>query len=615
MYSKVLEQPLGEIGGTVRAKRRERLPVVLSRDEVSRLLANLSGAYWLIACLQYGSGLRLLESVRLRVKDVDFRHRAVFVRRGKGGKDRVVTLADELITPLQRQVAELEKKLAEKDALLATKEAHWAARECSMFEQIRLLLDSRFGPSTERYHVDQQQLQFDEAEQYADAPVTEPEAEAAQAGETAPSVPAKRRNRGGRVRLPAELPRVEVVHDIPEAQRYCPHDGSELTCIGEEVTEQLDVIPARVQVRRHIRRKYACRCCEEGVHTASMPPQPLPRSMASPGLLAYIATAKYEYGLPLYRQAKGFERKGIPLPRNTLARWMVGVGELLTPLGQALQDHLLAQPLIHMDETTVQVNTEPGRTASSTSYMWVQRGGPPGEQVVRYDYDTSRSGRVPQRLLGDYAGVLVTDGYEGYAQVVRENGITHAGCWAHARRKFVEAQKVQPKGKTGKADWALSLIGKLYRVEREGKTLDPEDRLVLRQQQSRPLIDKLQRWLEKSITQVPPKTAIGKALRYLQTQWPRLTRFLDDGRIPLDNNPAENAIRPFVVGRKNWLFSHTTQGAAASAMIYSVIETAKANGLEPYEYLEDVLTRLPAADTDQAIQALLPWNWGKTIQA
>jgi len=199
--------------------------------------------------------------------------------------------------------------------------------------------------------------------------------------------------------------------------------------------------------------------------------------------------------------------------------------------------------------------------------------------------------------------------------VVRDNGIIHAGCWAHARRKFVEAQKVQPKGKTGKADWALSLISKLYRVEREAKAFDAAGRLALRQQRSRPLIDKLQRWLEKSITQVPPKTAIGKALRYLQGQWPRLIRFLDDGRIPLDNNPAENAIRPFVVGRKNWLFSDTTRGAAASAMIYSLIETAKANGLEPYEYLKDVLTRLPAADTDQAIQALLPWSWGETLQA
>ena len=425
-----------------------------------------------------------------------------------------------------------------------------------MFEQIRLLLDSRFGPFTERYHVDQQELQFDEAEQLAAEP--EPEAADDQPTDTDTgdqSAQPKRRQRGGRVRLPAALPRVDVVHELPEAQRHCPHDGNELTCIGEEVTEQLDVIPARVQVIRHIRRKYACKGCEEGVHTASLPPQPLPRSNASPGLLAYIATAKYEYGLPLYRQAKGFERKDIPLPRNTLARWMVGVGELLTPLGDALRAHLLAQPLIHMDETTVQVNSEPGRPASSTSYMWVQRGGPPGEHVVLYDYDTSRSGRVPQRLLGDYAGVLVTDGYEGYAQVVRDNGITHAGCWAHARRKFVEAQKVQPKGKT------------------------------------------------------------GKALRYLQGQWPRLIRFLDDGRIPLDNNPAENAIRPFVVGRKNWLFSDTTRGAAASAMIYSLIETAKANGLEPYEYLKDVLIRLPAADTDQAIQALLPWNWGETVQA
>jgi len=235
--------------------------------------------------------------------------------------------SDKDISRLQRQVAELEKKLAEKDALLASKEAHWAARERSMFEQIRLLLDSRFGPSTERYHVDQQELQFDEAEQLAAEP--EPEAADDQPTDTDTgdqSAQPKRRQRGGRVRLPAALPRVDVVHELPEAQRHCPHDGNELTCIGEEVTEQLDVIPARVQVIRHIRRKYACKGCEEGVHTASLPPQPLPRSNASPGLLAYIATAKYEYGLPLYRQARGFERKDIPLPRNTWpAGWWASV--------------------------------------------------------------------------------------------------------------------------------------------------------------------------------------------------------------------------------------------------------------------------------------------------
>lgn len=227
-----------------------------------------------------------------------------------------------------------------------------------------------------------------------------------------------------------------------------------------------------------------------------------------------------------------------------------------------------------MDETTLQVNQEADRAAHSTSYMWLQRGGPPGQQIVLFDYDASRAGRVPVRLLGDYAGRLITDGYEGYAEVVRRNSIAHAGCWAHARRKFVEAQKVQPKGKTGKADWAINQIRKLYAVEKQAQGMTPEARQALRDQKSRPLIQQLRTWLDKSRQQVLPKSALGKALHYLDGQWDRLTCFLHDGLIPLDNNPAKNAIRPFVVGRKNWLFSHTPRGAHASAAIYSLIETA-----------------------------------------
>lgn len=212
---------------------------------------------------------------------------------------------------------------------------------------------------------------------------------------------------------------------------------------------------------------------------------------------------------------------------------MIQVSELIAPLTARLRQHLLASPLIHMDETTLQVNSEPDRKASSTSYMWVQRGGPPGQQVVLFDYETSRSGQVPVRLLDQYQGILMTDGYEGYAQVARQNKLTHVACWAHARRKFVEAQKVQPKGKTGRADRALSLIARLYAVEKHAKPLSPEARQALRAEKSRPLLEQLEQWLTKSLPQVPPKTAIGKALHYLNNQWPKLVRFLDDGRIPL----------------------------------------------------------------------------------
>ncbi|WP_286902557.1 IS66 family transposase [Vreelandella sedimenti] len=469
-------------------------------------------------------------------------------------------------TQLERKLAAADAENARLLALMEKKEAQWEATKQSLFEQFQLALERQFGPSTEKYRVDQRDLLINEAEMAVD----EEDNDASVSDATADDVtidtatPVKRRTRGGRVALPPELPRVEVVHELHDHARHCHDDGTALKVIGEEISEELHVVPARIKVIRHVRHKYACPTCEEGVKIAPAPARLLPKSNASATLI------------------------------------------------ETLRQHLLTAPLIHMDETTLQVNQEADRAASATSYMWVQRGGPPGQQVVLFDYDASRAGQVPVRLLGNYAGRLVTDGYEGYAEVVRRNGLTHAGCWAHARRKFVEAQKVQPKSKTGKADWALNQIRKQYGVEKQAKALEPDARYALREQKSRPLIDQLRTWLDKSLMQVLPKSALGKALHYLDNQWPRLTRFLDDGLIPLDNNPAENAIRPFIIGRKNWLFSHTPSGAHASSAIYSLIETAKANGLSPYDYLQYVFAALPTLDDDD-LNTLLAWQWKETL--
>jgi transposase len=511
---------------------------------------------------------------------------------------------------LQATVKAQQAQIERLNARLDSQKAAWQAEKRALIEQLRLAIEQRFGPSTETYRVEQGDLFFNEAEALVQADEV-PEPESAQC--TQAKEPAQTKRRGSRAALPPELPRVEIVHDLPEDEKRCPQDGTPLKLIGQEVSEQLDIIPAKVQVIRHVRLKYGCPCCEDGVHTACLPPQPLPKSNASPALLTTIAIAKYQDGLPLYRQETGFARLGVEIPRSTLARWMLGLGGVLTPLVERLRAHLQQSALIHMDETTVQVNTEPGRAAHSPSYMWVSRGGPPGQQVVLFDYDASRSGAVPTRLLAGFGGTLLTDGYEGYAQSVRAYGLRHAGCWAHGRRKFIEAQKLQPKGKTGRADKALSLIGALYRIEREARWLDADERLALRQASSRPVVEQLHQWLQRTLSQVPPKSAIGKALHYLHGQWAKLTVFLDDGHVPLDNNPAENAIRPFVIGRKNWLFSHTPKGAAASATLYSLLETAKANGLDVQAYLLDVVTRLPAAKTEADIDALLPWNWGETL--
>ena len=273
-----------------------------------------------------------------------------------------------------------------------------------------------------------------------------------------------------------------------------------------------------------------------------------------------------------------------------------------------MRDTLFDGPFMHLDETVVQVLKEKGRQPTSNSYMWVQTGGPPGRPVVIYDYDPSRSSEVPLRLLAGYQGYVMTDGYDGYNKLAQTVGIERLVCWAHVRRRFVEAARVQPKGRQGRADEAVALIGKLYGIEREHKASSIDARFLARQQHSLPVLAELHAWLEKTLPAVIPKSALGTALSYLRDYWSMLTRYTEQGCLPIDNNPCENAIRPFVIGRKAWLFSDTPDGANASAIIYSLLQTAKANGQEPYTWLRRVLRDLPAARTVEEMEALLPWN-------
>jgi len=485
-----------------------------------------------------------------------------------------------------------------------------SARILSLQEQLNLALARRFAARSEKLSPDQIRL-FDEAE--ADAVATA--AEDDEGDQDAVTIPAHRRRKAGRRSLPETLPRVDVVHDLPEEERYCPHDGRVLNEIGEVTSEQLDIIPAQVRVLRHVRKHYACDC-GRCIKTAPLPPQPIPKSNASPGLLAHISVSKYQDALPLHRQETILQRIGVDIPRATLASWMIRAGTLAQPLINLLRDRLLAYDILQMDETTVQVLKEAGKTAQSRSYLWLQRGGPPDQPVVLFDYDPGRGQAVPLRLLEGFAGYLQTDGYDGYNAVCAANGLAHIGCWAHARRKFHEAVKAQgkrasgkgPSTRTGKAQQGLALIQQLYRVETESKSLSPQARFALRQAKAAPILHRLRDWLDKSLPQVPPTTATGKALQYLHNEWEKLTVYLQDGRLAIDNNGAENAIRPFVLGRKNWLFSDSVAGVKASANLYSLIETAKANGLEPYTYLRHVYEQLPRADSVEAIEALLPWH-------
>lgn len=481
-------------------------------------------------------------------------------------------------------------------------------------EYIRLHRHRQFGASSEQ--APGQSELFNEAEVASHQDDTSAESVPASAGDTTAVSDSTSRQRGHRKLLPAELPRVRIEHDLDAADKRCAC-GCERVCIGEETSEQLDIIPAQVRVLVQVRKQYACRACEEGVITAALPPQPIPRSNASPGLLAHVAVAKYQDALPLHRQEHIFGRLGLDLPRHTLARWMLSTGELLQPLLNLLNDQLLQAPVIQCDETPVQVLKEPGKTAQSQSYMWVRTAGPPHQRIILYEYHPSRAGEVARRLFADYQGYLQTDDYAGYHAVGSQPGVIHLGCWAHARRKFVEAQQAAApakggKGKqklpTGKADMALNYIGKLYGIERALKDKEPAERLALRQQDSLPILAQLRAWLDITLGTVLPKGALGRALQYLDNNWDKLVRYTADGRLSIDNNAAENAIRPFVIGRKNWLFSDTPAGARASAALYSVIETAKANGLEPYAYLRKVIGELPAAASVEDIEALLPWR-------
>ena len=483
---------------------------------------------------------------------------------------------------------------------LSAQNQRYKAQVLSLQEQLNLALARRYAASSEKISPDQYRL-FDEAE--ADIE-TEPEAEEI-------TVPAHTRRKRGRKKLPETLPRVDIVHELSAEERVCPHDGATLAEIGAVTSEQLDIVPAKIQVIRHIRKQYACKC-GQCIKTAALPKQPIPKSMASPGLLAHITVSKYQDALPLYRQETILRRIGVDIPRATLANWMIRSGMLIQPLINLLRDRLLDYDIVQMDETPVQVLNEAGKRAQSKSYIWVQRGGPPDQPVVLYDYDPGRGAGVPKRLLEGFKGYLQTDGYDGYNAVVAVNGLTHVGCMAHARRRFNDAVKAQGRiRKRGKAHRGLSLIRKLYRVEGQARKLTPDERYAHRQQHARPVLDEMRAWLDDALPQVTPSSATGKALSYLHNEWEQLIHYLDDGRLEIDNNGAENAIRPFVLGRKNWLFSASVKGVKASANLYSLIETAKVNGLEPYAYLRYVFTQLPRAQTVADIEVLLPGNLEK----
>lgn len=499
-------------------------------------------------------------------------------------------------------------EIEEIKAFFAESEKRYQTEIKLLKEQIQVLQDKLFGRKSEKRPVDDKQLLlFEEIEDNAVECIENEEVE----------IPSYNRKKRGRKPLPPELPRHEVIHDIAEEDKLCECGCTKSRC-GEEVSEQLDIIPPVIRVIKNIRLKYACKACE-GVESekppvmiAPVPPQFIPKSNATSGLIANIIINKFSDALPFYRQEKIFARLGIDIPRSTMCGWAIKAAEKCRPLIDLLHKEILSGPLINLDETTVQVHNEPGRKNTSTSYMWVFRGGPPNTPVYMFRYHPTRAGAVAKSFLDGYKGFVQTDGYAGYDFLDAIKGVYHVGCWAHARRKFVEASKVVKNSTFDKthssADEAIEFIGKLYGVERQirERNLNPEEIQRIRQESSRPIFDEFKTWLKKKSLIIVPKGTLGKAISYTLSQWDRLIKYIDLDCITPDNNLAENAIRPFVVGRKNWLFSDTPEGADASAIFFSLIETAKANNLEPYQYLKYVFGKLPLAESTEDYKALLP---------
>ena len=508
---------------------------------------------------------------------------------------------DKRIQPFLEQINALKASVFDKNIIIDHQDLAIKNKDqmiANLKEALRLAQHQRFAASSEKLNTDQQSFVFDEAEGIADIAPTPETLEVA-----------SHQRKKKRTAISDDLPRVEVIHDLDEVEKVCPKDGTALKHIGDECSEQVDYIPAKITILRHRRLKYACPCCKQFIVTAKKPPQPIEKSIASPSLLAQIATHKYCDGLPLYRQVPLFKRAGITLDRTSLANWMIKCGQLIQPLINLIQEHITRSAVVCMDETVLQVLTESTRRAQQDSRMWVMTNYQSDHKAVVFAYSETRAACHADALLGDFNNALMTDGYAVYESLAKKNSFTSLGCWAHARRYFKEAKESQPKGsKTSKVDMALSLIQKLYLIEKAAKTKSNTDRYHDRQQLSLPAVKKLRQWLDKTLQHPVNSAKLTKALTYLNNQWPKLIGYLDDGAYPIDNNTAENAIRPFVIGRKNWLFAATPKGATASANLYSLVETAKANNLSPSDYLQNVFTQLPAAQNIDDIEALLPWN-------
>jgi len=499
-------------------------------------------------------------------------------------------------------------------------------------EKYDLLMYKRFARSAEELLADEKQQPLFAAEETPAQTIT--------ADEVA-EVQSFKRKKAGRKAIDPKIPRREKTIDIPEAEKKCGC-GADLTRIGEETSEKLHIEPPVIYAEKTIRPKYACRCCEGTADESApavrvAPPEPsiIPKGIASASLLSTVIVQKFEDHLPFYRQEKQFERILVTISRQDMASetsfpWQQHVYERLKPLFILLICVLKSGPVLQMDETVVQVmgetvitddGEEEKRADTAESRMWLARGGPPDTPVTLYQYRQTRSADHAKAILEGYSGYLQTDGYIGYDSALKGNGaIIHVGCFAHVRRHLFEAAKVSARAETAKT--GIAFIKKLYAIEAElrkecaeGANDDAMKKAEKRarfnderKEQAAPVLGEFREWLMKQQTEVPPSTLLGIAVGYALGQWDKLVRYLESPYLTPDNNAAENAIRPFVIGRKNWLFSKSPAGADSSCGMYTLIQTAKQNGVIPFHYLKALFEKAPYASSPDDWKKLLPWN-------
>jgi transposase len=516
-----------------------------------------------------------------------------------GGQHELARLQEEnhsLHQRAQQLAAERDQAASERDAALEARDL-LAARCSELDEQVQHLIRQLFGKKTEKLS-NHPMLPFPEPEGSPPAPpaavLTTPDEESGTIG------PARRPRRASRLR--SDLPRQRIEITLPEDERRCAGCNQPMQPFGEEVTERLDYKPAEVVVREYAVIKYSCPCCQVGVRAAAVPPAVIEKGMAEPGLLAQIVVAKYGDHLPLERQENIFRRHGIDLPKSTMCDWIRAVADRLTPVVSEMTKRILKSHVIQTDDTAITVLDRAAPGGSRKGYLWVYV----VDQDVVYDHTRTRGRTGPLVFLNGYAGYLQADAYAGYDEVFREGTILEVGCWAHSRRRFFDAAKLGSEV----AVRVLHLLKALYDVESDAteRGLSPEDRCALRQEKSRPLLDVAKPWMEAEAKRALPQSILGKAFAYCLKLWPALTRYLDDGRLAIDNNRAEREMRRVAVGRKNWEFAGSEDGARRAAILYSIIASCQSNQVEPWKYLTDVLGRL-STHPARAIDELTPRGW------